>query len=434
MRAAIALFLTFLLVGCSPVSLDTEDLMRPPQLSETQSLIYDALLAALGTSSSNVALRYPRSGDYRSAFIFRDLDGDGIEEVLAFYSLEASPDELNINVMQQREERWVSVYDTPGGTLGVESVDFVSLTNEDELDIVIGWGDGSQQVNQISVLRFEEDIMHTLYQGRYTEYVTSDFDGDGLEELMTVSLSSTGGKPYATLMVNESGVLVESRSIQLNLEMTDFAQIIAGAITPEYRGILVEGWIGEDTLATDVILVGDRSTSLAFEGGSEFYEETIRRSLEVLSDDVNSDGLPDIPIQTLAPEHDSSENSHYYTTYCSLTENFELQPVSTAYINEPQGYTFYLPEYWVEHTAVSTDDSSGELRFWEYDPDTEQTGQELLRIRAYSIKDYQDRFDLEQYQQIGQKGNFIYDVYLLAPTTGDYALTQTELENLFNIH
>ncbi len=434
MRIIIATLLLGLLMGCSPVSLNAEDLMRPPQLSQTQSLIYDALLSALGTTSSGIALRYPRSGDYRSAFIFKDLDGDGTEEVMAFYSHIQREDEINVNIMRQDDGRWYSVYDTPGGAFGVESVDFTSIAHGDGRDIVIGWGDGTQQVNQMSVLRFEGNVMDTIYQGRYTEYITMDFNGDGLEELMTVSLSSTGGRPYATLVEGSSGTILEIGSTELNLELTEFASITGGGITPEHNGVVVDGWVDEDTLATEVILVENGSAPLVFAGGDEFYSQTLRREEEIYSEDINGDSIIEIPVQTPAPEHEQTQHDGYYTTYSALNEDFVMEPVLTAYINIQHGYTFYLPDYWVENTVMNIQSVTGELSFWAYDTTTEQTGQQLLSIRAYSQKDYQDRFDLENYHQIGQKGNFIYDAYIQAPTTGDYALSLTELENLFYIH
>jgi hypothetical protein len=101
---ALAAALCLLFSGCSPITLSVEDLMRPPQLSENQRQVHDALMAALGTSDSNISLRYPRSGNNRSAFTFFDLDGDGQDEAMVFYTLADAPDEFYINVMEQGEQ------------------------------------------------------------------------------------------------------------------------------------------------------------------------------------------------------------------------------------------------------------------------------------------------------------------------------------------
>ena len=72
--AAVAAGAILLLSGCSPIQMDVEELMSPPKLTAEQAEIDSALKQALG---ENVKLKYPKSGDFRSAFVFHDIDGDG---------------------------------------------------------------------------------------------------------------------------------------------------------------------------------------------------------------------------------------------------------------------------------------------------------------------------------------------------------------------
>ena len=57
--------LTGLLSSCSMVSANTEDLLEPPQLSPDQAALAEALERGLGTD--DFTLKYPRSGENRSA-------------------------------------------------------------------------------------------------------------------------------------------------------------------------------------------------------------------------------------------------------------------------------------------------------------------------------------------------------------------------------
>ena len=79
--SAVLLACLWALSGCSGFSSSTADLMRPPRLTPEQSAINEALTAAALTQT--YTLKYPKSGEYRSAFVFHDIDGDGVEEAIA---------------------------------------------------------------------------------------------------------------------------------------------------------------------------------------------------------------------------------------------------------------------------------------------------------------------------------------------------------------
>ena len=422
---ALALALCLLLGGCAPLTLEVEDLMRPPQLSESQRQIYDALLAALGTSSANLSLRYPRSGDHRSAFTFRDLDGDGTEEAMVFYSLAEAEEELYINVMEQGPEGWYSVYEMPGAGTGVETVEFSSVTREDGCDILIGWTPDQNNVGQLSVLRFEQNRLESLYQSRYTKYTTADMNADGLQELLLVTMSTAGAHPFASLITLRDQRLETVSNLPMNVNMTSFSQLWAGWVSDSAQGLVVDGYEGH-TFTTELLVVKNDLFSLPYPDKADFYTRANRREGSICSADVDGDHIVDFPMQEPVP----GDSSLYYTVYSHLDENMELQPTAAALVNQSQGYVFYLPEGWREGvTVVQT--KSGETVFSAYDPATETVGGELMRIRVYSEKDYQDKFDTKRYKQIGQRGNFRY--YASLTGSGELAISLGEAISLFEM-
>ena len=67
--------------GCSVFGLDARSLMRPPRPVGEQAGIYSLLETAGG---ADFTLCYPETGDFLSAILQHDLDGDGKAEALAF--------------------------------------------------------------------------------------------------------------------------------------------------------------------------------------------------------------------------------------------------------------------------------------------------------------------------------------------------------------
>ena len=110
---ALALSLLILLLSsCSFIQPTIEELMKPPKLSQQQMEVDAALKAALGTNS--IKLKYPLSGDYRSAYVFYDIDSDGVEEAIVFYQPSLDESGTRINILDYQEGAWTSVYDVPG--------------------------------------------------------------------------------------------------------------------------------------------------------------------------------------------------------------------------------------------------------------------------------------------------------------------------------
>ena len=67
--------------GCS-LGTSIDNLITPPKLSVEQEQIYNTLKDAAG---QNISLKYPKSGNYLSAFIIEDIDSDGGSEAIVFY-------------------------------------------------------------------------------------------------------------------------------------------------------------------------------------------------------------------------------------------------------------------------------------------------------------------------------------------------------------
>jgi len=420
---ALAVAVCLLFSGCSPITLSVEELMRPPQLSESQRQVHDALIRALGTTVSNVSLRYPNSGDNRSAFTFFDMDGDGQDEALVFYSLTEAPDEVNINLMEYNEKGWYSVYDTPGAGRDVQSLEFASVTRDDGRDIIIGWKAEENSDDQLSVMRYNNNRLDGLYQSSYTEYTTKDINDDGLLELLTVTAPAVG-RSYASLISYRRFQLQEISNQPLNVNMTSFSRLNAGMLNRTEQGLVVDGYEGQ-TFTSELLFIKDEAFVLPFERKSDFYSAIARQQGEVYSRDVNGDGILELPLQQEAP----GETELYLTRYCQVDENLALQPVRTAFVEDSRGFAFYLPDEWLGKVTV-LETKTGEIIFERYEEDY-LTGHQLVFIRVYSEKDYQDKFDTESYKKIGQRGNFRY--YASVADDDDLSITYSQVKKLFEI-
>ena len=88
LKKAAALIYTLIicisLCGCKMFTADTAELLSPPELTGDIAPIASAISASAG---GEYTLKYPSVGNYRSAVVQNDINGDGIMEAFAFYSM-----------------------------------------------------------------------------------------------------------------------------------------------------------------------------------------------------------------------------------------------------------------------------------------------------------------------------------------------------------
>ena len=71
-----------LLTGCSALNFSVEGLVDAPKVTKEQEEIHQALIESVG---SNITLKYPRNGDYRSAYVIANIDDEPDSEAIVFY-------------------------------------------------------------------------------------------------------------------------------------------------------------------------------------------------------------------------------------------------------------------------------------------------------------------------------------------------------------
>ena len=172
-----------LLSGCT-FSTSIDGLLSPPKLSVEQEQIYEALRRAAG---SNISLKYPKTGDYLSAFIVSDIDGDGEDEALVFYEktlLQSEENALRLNVLDQINGSWRSVYDLAAGGAEVEKVMISRLGSNSRTNIIVGYSMVNRGERVLSVYDYRDGALTETLNSSYSLADVCDLDQNGENELL----------------------------------------------------------------------------------------------------------------------------------------------------------------------------------------------------------------------------------------------------------
>lgn len=415
-----------LLTGCENFSVNIYDLMKPPKLTEQQAEITAALEAAVG---GRLTLKYPKSGSYRSAFVFQDIDNDGQEEAIAFYSSDSREGETWVNILDHIEGEWRSVYELAGGGNEVEYVDFAPVTSPEAHNLIIGWNYGGVEDKSISVYSYGEKGLEPLYTERYAEVILCDANNDRRTELLLITPNNQN-RAYLRIVSYQEGQLGVTGQVFLAENVVNYEQLQLAYWAPEKRALFVDISIGEELYTTVVVGLSEEGLQPLMRDETNTYILPAR-SQRVLSMDIDGDGLFEVPFGV---ENPAALPASY--TVAPLVAFGRVQPdtvesVATTAVNLEGGYLLRYPERWVGAVVATLPSQGYEWTF--YAPNAEKPSQptRLLAIAYFHQNDYQDKFQPSNYRQLEKRGLITYYAALFGSSRELLTLSWEELQSLF---
>lgn len=432
----LAAFLTVQLPSCA-FSGNVETMLSPPRLTVEQENIYRALQAAVGSS---VSLKYPKSGERLSAFTVEDLDGDGQDEAIVFYESSRSTEDenrLRLGLLAQEDGTWRAMAEYPTAGAEVERIDIEQLGTNSRKNLVIRYSvvDGANRTAE--VLHYDDKALTRTLSLPYSRMSVTDLDGDGTRELLVLSGSTTSATASATVYaLDEKGSYLQTTA-QLPETVTEISSIGYGTVpalygTGQIPAIFVDGSSGATTAQTVVLSYADSALTLVYTDSPDRFPNTSRPA-GLLTADLNGDGEPEIPVQTVFYGYANAEDgSPLSMTNWYVCRGGVLMLEYSSYYAVQEGYVFLLPKRWERRvTAVPEDE---EIVFYEYDPDTQkEDGSPVLRAPLLRLRTVTDPVQADNLQENGylliQKRGGSY--YLANAESGSASLTLTQSELLF---
>ena len=433
--------LCFAFSGCTFFETDTEALMKPPLMTEEQENLNAALTEVIGGS---YVLKYPKTGEMNSAFIFRDLDGDGEEEAMAFYSL--LDESTRINVLKKEEEKWVSVYEAAGFYGEIESIDF-TYVDEDNCVIVIKWS------QEAGIYLYNNERLETLFKvpGEGVDIV--DMNGDGFDEIVVFD-GSLNGRTIVNIVHSTDGVISVTDDISIYAGYDDIYSKTVGALytvsfgenksenryfyfldSEVYEGvyltemIALEGNTAKRYLIADFIESEEEETEEEHQGviviiGKGYGKRGIYlRNTKAVCADINNDGLIELPVEYREDYAQEASNEIFYLQYMRC-DGMVAYAVETGIFNGESGYFFSVPENWLDRISVSKGASADELIFTD-----SETGEPVLEICAVMKSDYQDEY--ESYILAAEDKTKNYYVKVFAEPESEFYIDPEHFEKRF---
>lgn len=432
----IALMLTF--SGCS-FSIAVENLLVPPKLTAEQNEIYQALINSAG---NNIKLKYPKSGDYRSAFVISNIDDEPSEEALVFYELNSvgtNETALRVKILDKVNSQWISAYDIAGLGTEVESISFTSLGIEGVIDIVIGYSALNQTEKTVCIINYVNNTPVEVFKSPYSCMEIADLNQDKVNELIVTTYDKSAMLAIAGMYANTEEGFIRISSNRLDNSITEYVSQTVGFIDENTYALFLDTAKGASAYGTDVLYCyGNRLINPIENYGN--INRVSRYSNSYLSmiscKDIDNDSFIEIPSTIPLPGYETLTRPEmlYATVWYTIKDN-NLEMDCYSYYSTKNKFALIFPKRWQGVVTASYDAELNEIILLEYDsskPISEMN--HIMKIRSINIDDLDlqgiNSLNSQGYKNLGQNGEAIYYVWNEA-SGNSLSLTESELEFSF---
>ena len=296
----------FMCSGCSLNFLSVESLMSPPSQSGKKGEVEKAFKKLM--TDKNIQLKTPQSGDYQTAFILFDIDSDGQEEALVFYSDSSVDTSVRMAFLECVNETWMISADVKGSGSVIYDVSFSDMDNNGVYEILVGWSLFDAKTSKIlsiyGVSVGEKGIftLDALGNEYYSSKAITDFNGDYNDDLVLVYLDDTGEvqKSYfRCFSLSESNEIVKFSDVKLDSRISSVSKIQFDIVRSDgnvCKRAFVD-CIKTDALMFTEMLYWDTENLKTVRYIKNPVSETPRSS-KIFCRDIDGDGLLEIPSNT----------------------------------------------------------------------------------------------------------------------------------------
>lgn len=436
----VSVLLLCLFSGCDTFLFSSVDnLMRPPKISgEVNSQLMKAFEASVGVKYS---LKYPLSGEYQSPCVMYDMDNDGVDEALIFYSPENESTTVRMAFFDYSGEKWTIVSDFKGLGNSINEIDFEDIKNDGTVQVVISWGffdSKTASILSIYNIGFSQErtinSVKLIFNEPYSAMKIFDVDGSGGKEIFLISslASNESVKKIGTLYaVRSDGSIASVSSVTMDSTVSGYSSIkLEPASKNKPYRIFVDAIRGDISMSTEIIYWDSKINGLyspLLDTDTQSVTSTVR-STRIESRDINGDGLIETPLQvplfgsyttssalkaeastddSSAAINSSTTASVFLTKWSTFSKDNKFVTVAYAAINSSDYYVFNFKTEWLDKITIENDVENRVWTFYEINKSNSVLGDKLFSIATIPSSDWSEE-KYSGYVKIAENNSLVY--------------------------
>lgn len=409
----ICLLTVILTLGGCGIKAPGEASMEKPKLSAVQQEIYNTLKDIAG---KDYKLAAALEGDNKGGIKLVDMDGDGQEEAVIFYTRGNMDTAVNILVLDAVDGKWESIGEIKSSAYQVNKVDYEDMTGDGAPDIVVGWqlSDGIQK--GIGIYSFQSGQVREIFTNLCTAEVAADFDGDRQGELLLTKHDSENYTGQAELYKYKEGKMVLLHTTPMDGGINSIESIQLGMASADQQGVFIDMGVGAHSATTALLIVKeDKIQNVFYNEIGELNQKTFKPyPFNCL--DIDGDGILEIPIQTPAPgyENASMVETQWITNWYKWDGKDDITLSSQNFYNYVDGYFLNIPQHWKDLVTVKriTEEQGEEKVVYSFYEKSSGQEYHLFEIAAYDINTWEKQKPGGM-TELGRYLNKVYGLRLL---------------------
>lgn len=471
-----SVLLAVLCTGCSFSGLSDNDLLQPPKATGEKAEIQGLLEV---TTNGDYTLKYPQSGDYRSAIIMQDLNSDGDDEAVAFYRNKKDSSAINIMFMDKVAGKWASVGTFSNANSDVDRIYFGDIDSDGINEAIVGWSSYLTGGSQVTMYKYKEGSVSEVIVNddtNYADMVFMDITNDGVSDLIILTTATEDDTGKSTSLARLYSSCVNKKfsrvsEIKTNPNVVSYSQIMQGTVSDGVNGLFVDGntsSLGE--LITEVIYYSSQNKSLVSPLDVTQNDGTVtnvtQRVTSSVCRDIDEDGIIEVPSQFTPILTDDKLTPCPITKWYKIdADRGEMKQTIQTIASYFDGFYFILPYNWKNHVVAVNDNTSRTTTFYcikevvkednsetpteaatvpELDSDkadntvtaVETEKQPVLTIKVFSEKDWKNdgaaRLS-DGYSVLEESNSLVYTCKLGASENGQYNLSSQQVSKYFKL-
>lgn len=377
------IMMSITLTACS-FAVSPVDLLKAPSVSTDLQEMRQAVHNELPTGAK---LTIPEQLEsVKAAIIEADLDGDGVNEAIAFYKKEINQFEFGVLVLSKEEGKWKKIADLKELGSSVQFVDFKDLTGDGTPVMLVGWSGGEDVKKELTVYQMKDGTVQDIGRFSYTELAIGDLDGSGIADIVLIQHDRNLMSAKAELYKYEDGRIRLSDEHILDGGANGYIQVLFGKATESRNGVFINAQVGAHSSFTTLLVKENGELKDVFEDTKGFM---MLNPYGVMHRDINQDGVIELAMLYEPPaigplplvEVPWIHRWHQWDGQEGLNLVYE------NYYDYGAGFRFDFPaDWWGSYTIVKEEKEHLNLvRF--YHVENEERGREFFALAYYPVDD-----------------------------------------------
>lgn len=387
------------------------------------------LQSTMDGAMSGLEYHAPISGDNQQPVQTADLDGDGKDEFLVF-AKGSGEKPLKILIFKQTQDKYVLADVLENNGTAFEQVQYVNFMGTGGYDIVIGRQLSEQVVRPVSVYTMVEGKMAQVLTTQYTRFLTTDFDGNGINELMILRPGEDpAANGIAELYSFNDGVLERSQEVTMSEPADRIKRIMISKLNDGPAAVYVASDVDGSAIITDVYaLLNGSFTNVSLSNESGTSVQTLR-NYYVYADDIDRDGVLELPdlIPLANPENSPGGDQHLIRWYSMNSDGSEVDKQFT-YHSYTSGWYLKLPAQIAGVVQVNQYGNSYEFSI----ANDDESVTKLMTVYIFTGQEREEQAISDNRFVLYRNESTVYAAHLEVASAA-YNMTQESLINAFHL-